>query len=685
MQDSPLKSTPDEHSDATFDHYDAAKIRNGLQRHLLLITLSTLFFTLLAAKTSYNFLTTYKAEAIVIFQADNNPKTVLSGLTVTDFTLATAMDIIKLPANLQAVKSILGLKETQKEISAMYDIPVPRSESNLIRVIALNSDPEMAINLANTLAEVAVRNSQTFSSMEVQGALQNYQRQLDLTKNRLATQLKEIEDFKNAHQYFDMTAENLTLLREIAEVKRNLLSAQVNYNGLLVEYEKMKNELDKLPPNARTLGTSSYQIRIAALESAISEAKSKYAEKNPKLIQLQDELYELRSKKYMEENEPADPNNPQAGSQDKENIDIEMIRMQARVSAADTRQKELKDKLVKLESHLKDLPAHQVQFSKLLQQRALTEQQITRLSSSIESLQLMVNSPKGSLQFYQKAIEAKPSRDSILVYLLPLAGLFFGFGTGLAGAFFMEMYDNKIRTAKEVKIHFNLPCWAVIPELPKLQPKHGEARMRFFVRQLDEKLEHLQRNKKGFSIAISSTQEYEGKTCLTAQMAKYSAERGRKTMVLYMDPRSSPFYPEYHKKGLADYLRGKVPAEEIIQEGPYDCIRLLYEDSDMKELVKSTNMVELWLYLCRQYDWIYIETPGIIADDYAINLTQMCLATIFVIGSSQTNIHLVEGALKQLSEAGVIPLCVILNRVLPVYIDDEHILRQLKRRWHDAK
>lgn len=681
---SSMTDSPEDNSEPSFERYDIAKLKSGLQRHLLLIAGTTLLFTLLASWFTYNFLTTYKADAVVIFQAENDPKNIVSGLTVADFTLATALDIIKLPANLQAVKSILGLPQSAKQIGTMFDIPTPRSESNLIHIVAQSSDPDMAINLANTLAEVAVKNSQDFSLKQLQEALRNYQNQLEVTRNRLTLQLRELETFKKDHQYFDMTAENSTLLREITEAKRNLLNAEITYNGMLVEYENIKREVENLPPSARMLGTTSLQTRIAALESALAEGKSKFAANNPKLKQLQEELAELRSKSGKNDNSTNDDNRGSGSNLGKENLDLELIRMQGRVRAAQKRKQDLAEKLENLEKLVSELPALQVAFSKLLQQKSLTEEQIAYLTKSIETLQLLTNSPKGSLELYQKAIESKPSRESIIVYLLPFAGLFFGFGSGLGLAFLMEVRDNKIRTAKQAYLDYNIPTWVVIPELPKLKTSETAARFRFFTRQIEERLEQYQNGQTPFSVALVSTQEGEGKTTLATQLAQYSAERGRSTLVIYMDPRVSEHFPATKQKGLAEVLNGKASISEIIQEGPFYSIRLLYEDSAMKELVRSKAMSELWSSLGKQFDWIIVDAPGIIADDYAINLAKNCQVTLYVIGSSQTSKGLIDEAMKELSSAGITPQGIILNRVLPVYIEDERILRQLKRRWHDT-
>lgn len=658
------------------ESYDNTKLARGILRRKWIVAFFTLLFFLIGSYFTYRFLTTYKAEAVVVFQEQKDLKDAASGMTVVDFTLATALDIIKLPTNIEAVRSILGLNMSPAEVAGMYEIPTPRSESNLIRIIANNSDPGLAINLANTLAEVAVKNSQKYTEKQLQIMLQNYQNELEATRNRLTIQLSELEEFKKQFQYFEMSPNNVLLLKEITEAKKNLQMAETSYSTLLVEYENLKRESANLPLSTRT-ASYTFIARINALESALVEAKTRYSSQNPKLKALEAEIAELKSRKNAPAKDEENVGSPDFG---KDNLEIELIRMQGRVRAAQKNKQDMAGRLAELQKALVDLPAQQVAFTKLLQAKDLTLEQEQFLSKAIVNTKLLINVPHGSLEFYQRALDAKPSRESILVYLLPLFGAIFGLFSGAALALLLEVREDKIRTAKQLTNTFGLPCWQVIPDFPNLLPGTSAQRFKFFIRQIDERIEQASGSTVPNKIAIIGSQDNEGKTLIAFNIAKYAADRGKKTAFLCMDASNSQELPDYSKGGIERYLKDEIPLDAAKEDIGIAYFKLKQDDPSMKELVRSAKMAELWKELEKQYEFIVVDTPGIITDDYSINIAKQCNIILFVIDSSNTPQQLIEESLQNLSKNGVTPNGLILNRVMPIYIEDEIILRQLQPR-----
>ncbi|MFA6916293.1 MAG: hypothetical protein WC222_07835 [Parachlamydiales bacterium] len=669
-----------ENSEDYYEAYDNTKLGRGILRRKWLVAFSTLLFFLLGSYLTFSFLTTYKAEAVVVFQEQKDLKDAASGITVVDFSLPTALDIIKLPTNIEAVKSILSLNMSTSALASLYEIPTPRSESNLIRIIAHNANPALAISLANTLADVAVKNSQKYTEKQLQLNLQNYQGELETTRNRLSVQLNELEEFKKKFQYFEMTPNNVTLLKEISEAKKNLQDAETNFNTLLVEYQNLKRESANLPLSTRT-ASYTFIARINALESALVEAKTKYSTENPKLKALESEIEQLKSRKNAPSKDEENVGSPDFG---KDNLEIELIRMQGRVRAAQKTKQDMSERLIDLQKALVDLPALQVSFTKLLQAKELTIDQEKFLTKAIEDTKLMLNIPRGSLEFYQKALDAKPSRDSILVYFLPFVGALFGLFAGAAAALLLEVREDKIRTAKQLTNTFGLPCWQVIPELPNLLPGTSAERLKFFIRRIDERLENVQGEVAPSKIALVGSQDDEGKTVLAYNIARYAADRGKKTAFLCMESKSPQELPQYTKAGVEKFLKGEAGLDEVTDNIGMAFLKIVREETAMKELIRSPRMAELWKELEMKYEFIVVDTPGIIAEDYSINLAKQCNIVLFVIDSSHTPQQLIEESLQSLSKNGITPTGVILNRAMPIYIEDETILRQLQPRGKNA-
>lgn len=681
------------------DSYDTRKLINGISRHLLVIGLCMALFGGLAMMFAYKLSETYRAEAVVIFQEDTSTRTLSvssngGGFNLMNFTLSTALDMIKLPTNFEAVKSILGLDIPAKELEGMVDVPIPRNNSNLIRIVAKGDKPDLVLDLANTLAKVSVKASQEFNQKQLQAALDSFKTELDSVRQKLASQLRDIETFKKEHQYFEMGVDHSTLLTQLTRAKARYQDAAVIYNSSLVEYENLKREVALLPDKTPLMGEakgSSVQLRISALESSLAEARSKYSPTNPKIVQLERELKDLTAE--MQKSEAG--NKPEMReilqkNPSKESLMIELLRMESKVRSAQQVKEDSEATVNQLELEMQALPAEQVAFSKLMQDRLITEDQIKFLNNAVQSVRLLISMPKGAIEVYQLADKAKPVIDPSMMGVLPIFGLFVGLGFGVFIAIFIEMRDSKFRTGKEIEMAFTSPCILVVPEIPFLNKKNCEEQTLFYIRNLVERLDvfHKERMKqtegpssKCMSVTLTSCYENEGKSLLAYNLARYYTRLGKSAILLEFDYRKNPFTEQDStaSAGGDSFLYGKASLKETIIKGNPDRITIPKADPNMKELVKSLKMTELLKELEALYDVIIIDAPGMVQDEYAPNLAVLADLSVFIVDSGNASKDTVKLCLKDLTQSAGKPCGIILNRVLPSYIDDERIKLESKK------
>lgn len=669
-------------AEAFIDRYDTRKLILGVQRHILTILLSLIIWTIIAGVFTNSLMNTYKANAVVIYQDDTKPQSLPGGYTITTLSIATVLDMIKLPVNFQGVRSVLGLDLTVDQLSGMIDIPTPRANSNLIHIIARGENPHLVVDLANTLAKVAVKSSQEFFQKQLQAALQSYSEQLETSNQKLAFQLQEIENFKKENQYFEMTADYVGLLRIMSDTRNRLQNVTLQYNSLLVEYENLKREVANLPdevPVSSSYGAgyhySPLEAHLGSLQAALAEAKAKYTSENPKVKQIEEELENLLSQSKQK----GSIEQVYEWNTDKTKLQIDLLRMEGKVRATLKMKQDLMASVTNLEREVETLPAKQMVLGKLLHSKEITDEQQKFLYGAIETVQLMLNVPTGSIDLYSLSDKASPLRDAWWVQLLPIMGMFFGLGAGIAFAIMMEMWDNKYRTAKEIELYYNLPCLGVIPFIPHLTKNNAEEKTLFFIRLLTERIERYAKNKLLKSVAFTSTLEGEGKTTIAYFYALYCKRIGLNVVFLECDPREGMFSQEKSALSLEDYLRGEGFYSNLITHANIDYIRMHSADPAMKELIKSERMKALWTELYLNYDIVIIDAPGVISEDYGINLIYLAELSIFVVDSSKISKNLLDQALSQFEFFHVKPTGILLNRVLPVYIEDERIALEFKK------
>ncbi len=655
--------------------YDGRKLLKGLKRHLNLIVFCTLLFGCLGVFVTYKLVKTHLATSILVYHEDPSTKTIPGGYPINTPSLATSLDMIMMPKNFEAVKSILGLELSPSEIMNMVTIPVASSDSKLKRIEVRSTNPHLATDVANVLAKVVVKNNQDFTREQLRVALEIYRNELVNTNVVLNKQNEQIEEFKKEHQYFETDPNYVQALADIDSSKRALSNVDLNYQGLLVEYENLKREAqlipDKVPIN-RDTRDSPYKVRIMTLETALAEAKAKYTPENPKILSMEEELKELFSKmkSATDENQPDEylEKNPV-----KETIALELMHMQGKVRSAQKTKEELTAQVAESEKRLQKVPAQQIQLQKLLLAKQATEDQIKFLKNTIDSTQLLMNTPTGSIELYASAKDAGSSNDKLWVNLIPAVGILIGLFFGLFLAGLLEVIDPYIRTSKQINMYYTTPCLLTIPEISRLSLKNGEKKMHFYIRDLAGKIERLMPKGKGHAITLTSSKNSEGKSLIAFYLANYFRAEGKKVVVLEFDQTLNSLIssPSHTLKELMD--NPSLITETMTH------VRISDNHTSLKSALKSEAFSNFWAKFKSDFDYVIIEAPGLIKENFAIDLSHLSDLMFFVIGSSKTQKKCIDESLILLESFDVAPDGIILNRVNPIYIDDERIKMEMNR------
>jgi len=694
---SPQQSVFKEHDEEEefVSRIDMNKVRTGVRRHLLMVLIWGVIFACGGAGVTYFLGRTYVAEAFLVYQQER-PQQLAGTYSISQFSLPTLVQMMKLPVHFKAVKSILNLEEPVDEIIETVDIGSPHNQSNLIKIACTANNPNFVVNVVNALSTVVVKHSEELTRKQLQMAYDYFDAQQKAATQKLEIQEKSIADFKKENPHFELKSGHSTLIDTAAKVQTEYQSASLAYNRLLVEFENLQREASNIPEHTVKYAyeESPLKDRIARTEMALLEARTRYAPDNPKIKILETSLQELRkmlSDVSLDERQgKVYEKNPL-----KEQLNVEVMRLQGKLRSAQKLKEDLADAVEDAEKELENLPQEQIQYAKLMHRKVAAEEEIRQLNNALRSTELLLSLGKGDVEIYHKADNARAyaSKWNNFVQLFPLVGFILGCFFGLGLAMVVEAVDRRLCTEKQVDLAYNIPCLQVIPEIRGLAKKDSEEKLLFFMRNLAERLETMAEGSPLSSMAFTSSLPGEGKSSLAYHFARYYHERRKKKVIfLDFDYRKNPFCQEPSEKitrkkaapFVENYLHGEVPLSEIIRSGYVDCIKV-GDDPNMKELIMSPWMNTLWNELQRKYDIIIIDTPSVVDDTYASNLIKFADCCIFVVGSSKITTSYVDSGLKELESKGVNINGIVLNRVLPVYVDDARVQAERKRskrqRW----
>ena len=289
-----------------------------------------------------------------------------------------------------------------------------------------------------------------------------------------------------------------------------------------------------------------------------------------------------------------------------------------------------------------------------------------------------------------------PSRPKIALNLL--LGVLMGAMGGVALAFFFEYLDKTVSRPEDVERYVHLPTLGIVPEF-SIRGKESEVSFRDATngngspngatphsKTLIPSLSPLSLVAESYrslqtSILLSQVEEpprtvlfasgcrEEGKTTTTINTAIVFAQMEAKVLVIDADLRRSSCHKRLwleRAAGLTELLTGQRTLEEVIKPTLTDNLFVITGGAippDPAKLVGSRKMHEILTRLREQFDYIFIDSPPLIAVSDAVRLSTMVDGVVLVVKGQETTRDGLKEACSRLRYARAKILGVVLNRV----------------------
>lgn len=171
-------------------------------------------------------------------------------------------------------------------------------------------------------------------------------------------------------------------------------------------------------------------------------------------------------------------------------------------------------------------------------------------------------------------------------------------------------------------------------------------------------------------ILLTSCRESEGKSTVSAELAKNLAEAEKKTLFIDADMRKSLLQPrnlkQHTHKGLSEFLSGQAEVNDILyntQDPDFDVIFSGRFPPNPVELLGSTRFATFIQNMRNIYDYIIIDSPPLGSVIDAAVITPVCDGTIMVISPGTLSSSEAVEVKNQLEKSGCRILGAILNDI----------------------
>lgn len=417
--------------------------------------------------------------------------------------------------------------------------------------------------------------------------------------------------------------------------------------------------------NTNPLGlVQNLRAQQAQLKMQIAQASSKYGGAFPALVQLRNQSKDLDSSIQSElEKLTARAENDYQIAQASEDHMREVFEKEKAVA------NKLNDSIIQY-----TIQKHEVEVNRDLYDTLLAKLKGAGILSGLQSTNVVVIDPARTTP--------DPARPS---YPLNLAiGLGAGLLGGIALAFIREGTDNMLRTQEQVEEAACLPTLSIVPEFregPRLalvKRKEGSVWALDYPTSAAAEAYRLLRTSVLLSqvdtpprvITITSALPQDGKSTTCINTAVTFAQQGYKVLLVDADLRRPKLKPQLRlptKVGLTDLIMNGEAAASAYQPHPnlptLSVVAAGQRPPNPAELLGSGRMGELVKQWRKQYDFVVIDTPPVLAVSDALVLSRHADSTVFVVRYNRTTKQSLSRALELLMRSKARISGIVVNRM----------------------
>jgi capsular exopolysaccharide synthesis family protein len=531
--------------------------------------------------------------------------------------------------------------------------PVPGSY--VIHLEYASHDPERAALVVNTLAKAYLESRLEQKHKELKKAGNWMLKRLKTLGEELRASRAAIEEYRNEKD-IDKGPDLKSIEKHLYEISRRLADAKT----ALSEKNARIRHLRDTGQNYAVVYDSPLIVDLKLQEAKTSqkyaELSSRYGNKHPRIIDVKSELKDIRNK-----------------------IEEETRRI---IQEMETEKEIIKSRIGSLSNQIEELDRKKTQRLKAL--------------SVLSDLEIQAETDRAVFMSFMEAYRRQTGKEQIeepqakvLSHAIipvqpvhPQKGLFFGLATvisvmmGISLSLLLNKLNETFRSCGELEVFTGLPCLGMVPK----SENGDKAKLSNLIVDdtnsvLSEAIKFLNINiafstdKKSQVVAVTSTHPGEGKSTLSAWLAKSNSLSGNRTVVVDCDlhrPDIHNYFGRNHDKTLVDYLAGHYALEEVVHEDDRSGAEAIFAGQAPQsslELLNSAKFKGLIKELKYGYDLVVIDCPACMAVADTKLIARLADLIVYAARWGKTSREAVNSGIKQLSDVGHGKIATVLTNV----------------------
>ena len=594
-------------------------------------------------------------------------------------------------------------------------------DTKILQVTYEDEDPQKVEFVLDQVAQGYLAYSLEARQNEISRGIQYVKEQLPQLRQKVDEHQEKLQKFRQKYNFLDPENQATQLSEQLIDLEKRYFDTQVELNEARSLYGILQGQLGLNPEQAIAASYLSESPRyqnlldqLQEVEVELAKQSAVFLDNSPTIETLEDKRQQLlpllqqEAQGVLGSKFSENVGNARSLSSPSElrlGLNQKYVETANQLQILQLRQAALGQATTQLKQQINQMPLLARQYTDLQRELTIATERLNRFLASEEDLNL--ESAKEALPVWNIISSAKEPENPVFpnVPRTLSLGLFGGLLLGLGAAFLAERLDPVFHSSEELKENIKLPILGHIPvqkdletaekvvgvALPQLQI--GNRKLNFTAansdddpskrytsspfleafRSLNTNIRLLGTDSRSNCIVVSSSSPSEGKSTVSAHLAKAAADMGQRVLIVDADLRRPQVYQrlglEHNSPGLSNVLADGLDVEEVIQRVPgrenLFVLTAGEQAPDPPRLLSSNRMQRIMEQLQNSsaYDLIIFDTPPLLGFADGRILAAFTSGVVLVVRMGKTDRSILKQTVEQLKDSHIPVLGVVANGV----------------------
>ena len=369
----------------------------------------------------------------------------------------------------------LTFKDTINQIRESITVNSLKN-TNIIEINSENNNPELAAEIANTIAAVFVDESRTMNRSRATEAKKFIEEQLKEKEKELAKEEEEKLQYKKQENILFLDEEtkiNITQLANFQAQAAEVDTQIVENKAELIEAHKQLEKQSETYVSSETITTNpivqELQSQLASLEIQLPALLEKYTKGSPQITEVEIKIKETKNK-ISEKVAEIVGAKVTARNPIYQSLLAQIVTLETNTISLDTKKEAIAKTIINYENRLEKLPDKELHLARLERAVKVSENIYLLLLEKYQEARINEVMELGDIRIIDKALVPDAPIKPKKKLNLAIGGVL-GVMLGVMLVFFMEYLDNTIKTADDIERHLGLPVLGLIPKVNSKRKK----------------------------------------------------------------------------------------------------------------------------------------------------------------------------------------------------------------------